>query len=82
MKIHYEPHPVSAVRKAELIAQGLKIVDARFAPENWVSEAGTSPDLDQLRADYKELIGKRPFHGWDAATIQAKIDEALNVTDN
>lgn len=44
--------------------------------------SNTSPDLDQLRADYKELIGKRPFHGWDAATIQAKIDEALNVTDN
>lgn len=32
MPIHYEPHPVSAERKAELREQGLTIVDARFAP--------------------------------------------------
>lgn len=30
--IAYEPHPVSYERKAELIAQGFKIVDARFMP--------------------------------------------------
>lgn len=33
--IHYEPHPVSPERKAELRAQGFKIVDARFAPSDW-----------------------------------------------
>lgn len=33
MKIHYEPHPVSPERKAELKAQGVCIVDARFAPK-------------------------------------------------
>ncbi len=32
MKIKYEPHPVSSERKAELRAQGFKIVDARFDP--------------------------------------------------
>lgn len=31
--IHYEPHPVSVERKAELIAKGVRIVDAAFAPE-------------------------------------------------
>lgn len=31
-KIAYEPHPVSAERKAELRAQGYTILDARFAP--------------------------------------------------
>jgi len=31
--IIYEPHPVSPERKAELLAQGYAIVDARFAPE-------------------------------------------------
>lgn len=31
----YEPHPVSAERKAELRAQGYKIVDAQFAPEGY-----------------------------------------------
>jgi hypothetical protein len=33
MQIHYEPHPVSDERKAELLSQGFKIIDARFAPE-------------------------------------------------
>ena len=31
-KIKYEPHPVTPERKAELRAQGFKIIDARFAP--------------------------------------------------
>lgn len=32
-KIAYEPHPVTPERKRELNAQGFKILDARFAPE-------------------------------------------------
>lgn len=31
-EIIYEPHPVSAERKAELQAKGYRIIDARFAP--------------------------------------------------
>lgn len=38
MEIVYEPHPVSAERKSELRAKGLKIVDARFAPESAKAE--------------------------------------------
>lgn len=30
--IHYEPHPVSLERKAELVAKGVRIIDAVFAP--------------------------------------------------
>ena len=33
MPIIYEPHPVTSERKAELLAQGYKIIDVRFAPE-------------------------------------------------
>ncbi|MEW4469012.1 hypothetical protein AB1K62_14390 [Parasphingorhabdus sp. JC815] len=33
MKTIYEPHPVSPERKAELVEQGYKILDARFAPD-------------------------------------------------
>jgi len=33
-KIIYEPHPVSPERKAELVGQGFKIMDAIFAPED------------------------------------------------
>ena len=33
--IHYEPHPVTNERKAELRAKGLRIIDARFAPDGY-----------------------------------------------
>jgi len=39
MQIIYEPHPVSPERKAELRAQGYKIIDAKFAPEQPKTEA-------------------------------------------
>ena len=32
MKITYEQHPVSTERKAELRAEGYKILDVRFKP--------------------------------------------------
>lgn len=38
-EIWYEPHPVSAERKAELRAQGYRIVDAIFAPKGHEQEA-------------------------------------------
>ncbi|TAX45938.1 hypothetical protein ELI02_29940 (plasmid) [Rhizobium leguminosarum] len=34
-------------------------------------------ELTKLRADYLEVIGKRPYHGWDAEELQAKIDAKL-----
>lgn len=38
--IYYEPHPVSAARKAELRSKGYKIIDARFAPADWKAHDG------------------------------------------
>lgn len=35
-KIIYEPHPVTAKRKAELRASGYKIIDAIFSPADYV----------------------------------------------
>lgn len=33
------------------------------------------PSVATLRAQYEELFGKKPFNGWDAATLSAKISE-------
>lgn len=41
--VHYEPHPVSPERKAELVAQGVQIVDAAFAPPGEVVEVQAEP---------------------------------------
>lgn len=32
--IHYEPHPVSPARKAELVAAGYRILDVKFKPKD------------------------------------------------
>lgn len=32
-------------------------------------------DIDVLRAEYQGVIGRRPYHGWDAATLIQKIAE-------
>jgi hypothetical protein len=34
------------------------------------------PELDALRAEYHETVGKRAYHGWDVDTIKNKIAEA------
>lgn len=39
--------------------------------------ADPTDDMAKLRAEYTDLFGKRPFNGWDAAELQAKIDAKL-----
>lgn len=34
-------------------------------------------DLTALRAEYQAKMGKRPFNGWDAATLRGKIASAV-----
>lgn len=41
------------------------------------AKPGTGEGLRDLRAQYQEIIGKRPFAGWDASELQRRIDEAL-----
>lgn len=38
LKVWYEPHPVTPERKAELRARGYRIIDAVFAPLDWLPE--------------------------------------------
>ncbi|MEI4482224.1 MULTISPECIES: hypothetical protein [unclassified Phyllobacterium] len=35
-----------------------------------------SEDLTELRAEYQRVVGKRPFNGWDAKELRAKITAA------
>lgn len=34
--------------------------------------------LKALQAEYEEVVGKKPFHGWDEATLKEKMEEAQN----
>ncbi|MDO4693674.1 MAG: hypothetical protein Q4A62_03475 [Eikenella sp.] len=42
-EIHYEPHPVSPTRKAELVAQGYRIIDAKYRPVTEEPPGNTPP---------------------------------------
>lgn len=50
-KIAYEPHPVSDERKKELVSQGYRIVDAKFAPkgEKQTKESGGTSAKKQTK---------------------------------
>lgn len=39
------------------------------------AEEAPAEDIEALRATYLEVVGKRPFHGWDADALIAKIAE-------
>jgi hypothetical protein len=51
MNIHYEAHPVTPERKAELRAKGLTILDAAFAPEGWQSDGIQTQDKTETKAE-------------------------------
>jgi hypothetical protein len=38
--------------------------------------AQSADDLPALRAEYLTKTGKKPFNGWDAATLKAKLAQA------
>lgn len=50
------------------------------APAGLVEKVSASKvpagNLVALRAEYAELVGKKPFHGWDAAELRRRIGEA------
>lgn len=39
-------------------------------------KADADVELKELRALYKDVVGKNAFHGWDADELQRRIDAA------
>lgn len=46
-----------------------------------IAEGESAPapanDIADLRKEYEELVGKRPYMGWDAEELQKRIDAKL-----
>ena len=40
------------------------------------SETADDEPLRAARTDYEAVLGKKPFHGWDVATLREKIQAA------
>ena len=49
-KIAYERHPVTPERKAELLAQGFQIIDARFKPADAEPAKAEATPVPQRRS--------------------------------
>ncbi len=49
---------------------------ARYADTAAIAAESDEDELTTLRAAYQDKTGKRPFHGWDADALRAKIAEA------
>lgn len=58
MQIIYEPHPVSPERKRELIAKGYRILDARFAPADYVHPESKPVEVDRPRLGRPRKAGE------------------------
>jgi hypothetical protein len=44
---------------------------ARLAGE--APKAAELEDIAAVRAEYEQIVGKRPFNGWDVATLREKM---------
>lgn len=64
-----------------MIKHGWQVVDPLDHDGDGKPGGSAAPEhtdeLAALRAQYADLYGKRPFMGWDAKTLTAKIDEKL-----
>ncbi|MDR0216183.1 MAG: hypothetical protein LBJ15_19610 [Comamonas sp.] len=58
-KVWYEPHPVTPERKAELVAAGYRILDARFKPAGEESQ-GSEEAGDGSKEPETKRRGRKP----------------------
>lgn len=81
MQIVYEPHPVSPERKAELRAQGFKIIDAIFAPKDETpTSIPTREDIAGMKRS--EVVEWLQAHGVEAPKgriedLRAALERAI-----
>jgi len=60
---------------AELEAKIDALISGNGVAQDHKIEA--SPELKEIREEYRELFGKKEYHSWDVATIREKIDAEL-----
>jgi len=46
-----------------------------YATTDLVAAEPEADPLDEVRQLYTKVVGKKPYHGWDAETLHTKIAE-------
>lgn len=59
---------LKAIKKAKDAGTQKSILDVPAAPV-----VGEDDDLPTLRSEYEAEVGKRPFMGWDASELKARM---------
>jgi len=78
-QVWYEPHPVTPLRKAELRAQGFRIIDAVFRPRGYENPGdGKLPEAQQRAILIAELRTKGVEFDETMPTDELR---ALSITD-
>lgn len=84
-KIVYEQHPVTAERKAELRQKGYKIIDAKFAPDDYkhpepMKKSGSGVDKASKGLNVDEIKAKLAEKGidFDPAANKPVLAELLD----
>lgn len=81
--IVYEPHPISPERKAELRAQGCRIIDAAFKPRETDPAGVQLPTREEIasmkRADVIEWLEAHGIEGpvGKLADLRAMLERAF-----
>ncbi len=65
-----DPRYARILGKLGYSTRDMRSADQAVVPVN------SDNDLADLRDEYQQFVGKRPFHGWDAPTLREKIAEA------
>jgi hypothetical protein len=83
--IHYEPHPVSRERKAEILAAGFRIIDAKFRPADEPAAAAVSsermPEGDGQSAETEQGAEAAEAGAQDGQAEQAAPEAAMPAAD-
>lgn len=64
----------------ELVARATTVAATEHRVEPEVNEASTpapEDDLTALRAEYTEVVGRRPFMGWDGDELRRRMAEVV-----
>lgn len=83
-KVIYEPHPVTAERKAELRQKGYKIIDASFAPEAYkasMAAKGDSRTREELDAALDALPGDQSDPDYVVGSMRSYFGELFTQED-
>lgn len=70
----YKHRAITKTQQVDMVADPIIPLEDIISPDLVVEEAPT--DMQALRREYAEVVGKRAYSGWDEATLRAKMAEA------